>query len=109
MAIEWEDIYKGEWSDDERTDLMIRLENKIWPAFSKLIDQLPINAIAANIYEKVQENTDLRIDFEVHPPHEGKTTVTIVVFPWICVHHPESIVDADKHIGKPWLIGRAII
>ena len=105
MQVKWSDAYKGEWSDNERDDFISRFEKKILPVFIETIKQLPMNSMAVNIYEKVVGYLSLRVDFEVHPVYEGKTPVTIIIYPWNCVNKPESIIDPRSNGISPWLMG----
>ncbi|MBU4251638.1 MAG: hypothetical protein KKC39_08300 [Candidatus Omnitrophica bacterium] len=101
MAIKWEDFGKPEWTEDQKEQFIKNFEVKIWPDYYQLFKKQSINALAVNFYEILINNINVRIDFEI----AGKI-ISIFVFPWHCVHKPESIKERFKSGDEPWLIGR---
>ncbi|MBU4509603.1 hypothetical protein KJ830_01005 [bacterium] len=102
MKITWKDTGDAEWEGKEREDFIQKFENKIWPSYYNLLQNQPISSMGVNIFDNLNKEFNLRIDFEVS---EDRSLISIYIFPWICVHRPTSISDAWKN-GKLWCIGR---
>jgi len=104
MKIEWDAKSEADWTKDEKEKFIKKFEEKTWPDFHQLLDKQLVNSLGVNLYETLTKNTNTRIDFEVHPGGN----IHICVFPWVCVHRPETINDAWGKEGdrkSPWLIG----
>ena len=105
MSVSWEEKDDGRWNEEQRSTFIKSFEEKILPGFLDVVSNIPTNSVGANIYESTIEGHDLRVDFEVHPPTDGEQYVKIAIFPWLCVHRPETLKDAWDDGGTPLLIG----
>lgn len=102
MKIRWEEKEEAKWVAGEKEKFIRQFEEKIWPSYYNLLKSQPISSLGVNSFDSFNEDTNLRVDFEVS---EDRTATAILIFPWVCVHKPTTIGDAWKD-DKPWLIGR---
>jgi len=109
MKIKWRDSKKPEWEkEDDQEKFIKKFEEEIWPDYYELLSKQSVNALAVNTYVNVTDGINTRIDFEIEPGNgDDEDLIHIYVFPWCCVHKPESIAERDKkdENDPPWLIG----
>jgi len=110
MNIEWQDSGEPKWKvEGDKEKFIKKFETEIWPSYYELIDKQIINALAVNTYITLTNSINTRIDFEIEQGDKEKC-IRIDVYPWVCVHSPEHIVERFKkdEDDAPWLTGRCI-